>query len=334
MKEAQFYINLDNNKIKCTLCPHNCIVDLNKRGVCGVRKNIKGKLVSEIYGKLCSLNFDPIEKKPLYHFFPGKIILSLGSIGCNFKCKFCQNNDISQSTIDDFPYLKEYSSDNIINIAVNQPNNTGIAFTYNEPTVWYEFMLEIAIKAKKNNLNTSMVTNGHINNKPLEELIDYMDAFNVDLKAFTNDFYKKQTSGNLEPVKETLKFIVSKNKHLEITNLIIPTLNDDPKIFEQMIKWISKELGENIVLHLSKYFPRYKMNIPETSISKLIEFYEIAKKELNYVYLGNVAYHEGNNTICNKCRETVILRKGYYTQLTGIDINGNCNNCGNKIAVT
>ncbi len=333
MKEALFYKKLEDKAVICELCPHYCRITNNKIGICGVRINREGILYTETYGVLSSYHVDPIEKKPLYHFNPGRTIFSIGTIGCNLICKFCQNCDISQVSLKDFPYLKPYMVQDIIKYALKEPENLGIAFTYNEPVVFYEFMLEIAKEAKTNKLKNVIVSNGFINQKPLEELIPFIDAFNIDLKGFNNKFYKKYTGGKLDPVLETIKYIKSQKKHIEITNLIIPTLNDDKIEFEEMVKWIASEVGKDTVLHISKYFPRYKMTVPETSTDILKELYHIATKHLYFVFIGNAALDIGNKTICNKCNRIVIERSGYYTYLSGIDINGRCINCGNEIII-
>ena len=330
MKEASFYERLNGN-VKCLLCPHECIINDGKRGSCRVRKNIDGKLVSENYRQICSYNFDPIEKKPLYHFFPGKTIFSIGSIGCNLHCSFCQNWEISQSGIDEHPYLRSSSPGDIIRLAAGRPENFGIAFTYNEPTVWYEYMLDIAELAKQQKLKTVMVTNGFINPDPLERLLPYMDAFSVDLKAFTEQFYKRYTLSKLAPVLETIKLLKKHNKHFEITNLVITDTNDNERDFTEMVNWIVNETGEDTVLHISRYFPMYKMTKEATSEEKLMKLYGIAKEKLNYVYLGNVRSGEGQDTYCKNCNRKVITRSGYYTQLTGLDNTGNCMNCKQPI---
>ncbi len=331
MKTALFYKKLDHSRVQCLLCPYNCILADGKLGICGVRRNRGGVLYNETYGKVSSLHFDPIEKKPLYHFFPGSIILSIGSIGCNMKCSFCQNYEISQTTIDDFRWLKHYSVDEIVDIATDKAGNTGISYTYNEPIINYEYMLEIATKIKEKNIYNTMVSNGYINPEPLKKLIPVIDAFSIDLKAFTDDFLKKYTKSTLRPVLETLKILHQNGKHLEITNLVIPTLNDDPLTFEKMIDWIYKELGEYTVLHLSRYFPHYKMNIPSTPESTLKRLYNIANEKLHYVYLGNVAGSEGQNTYCPACHHLLISRFGYYTSKTGITDDGKCKKCGHVI---
>ena len=333
MKEALFFEKLSNNKVKCTLCPHNCIISDGNRGVCRVRINNKGVLYSEVYDKISSISNDPIEKKPLYHFYPGRNILSVGSVGCNLQCEFCQNWEISQTSVSDYHYIRNISSEEILQLALKDKNNIGIAYTYNEPIVWFEFMQEIAKIAKKKNLKNVMVTNGYINRKPLEMILPYIDAFSIDLKAFTEDFYKKITSSHLQPVKDNLKFLSKRNKHIELTNLVIPTLNDDVEVFEDMIKWIANELGENTVLHISRYFPMYQLKIESTPVDKLLELFEIAKKHLNYVYLGNASINDGENTICNNCGKTVIIRQRYLVQTNGIDKMGKCKYCGNKVVM-
>ena len=330
MKKALFFEKLKNNKVRCLLCPHNCLIADEQMGICRVRKNFNGELFESTFGMISAMHSDPIEKKPLYHYFPGASIFSIGSIGCNLKCKFCQNYQISQFVDDDFQTLKKITSTEIISISKNVKNNIGIAYTYNEPTVWFEFMLETAEKAKGNNLKNIMITNGFINKKPLQELLNFMDAFNVDLKSFSENFYKNITSSSLNPIKETLKTIRNSGKHLEITNLIIPTLNDDKNFFEEMIQWIKNELGENTVLHLSKYFPNYKMKISETPDSTMNNLFHRAKNHLKYVYLGNMFSTEGKDTYCANCGKTVIRRNGYHTEITAL-IEGSCKYCGNKI---
>jgi pyruvate formate lyase activating enzyme len=330
VKEASFY-SADNGKIRCTLCPHNCIIHEGKRGICRVRKNDGGKLYSENFGQICSMNFDPIEKKPLYHFYPGSIIFSAGSLGCNLHCKFCQNWEISQTGIEEFGNLRTVAPEELINKALSRENNIGIAYTYNEPTVWYEFMIETAKLAQKEGLKNVMVTNGFINPEPLEELFPYMDAFSVDLKAFSNDFYKTVTSSRLDPVLTALKNIRNSGRHLEITNLVITDLNDNEKEFTEMIHWIANELGKETILHISRYFPMFKMLQESTSTIKLKALYNIAAEMLDYVYLGNLRSGEGQNTYCPGCKTEVIERIGYDTRITGLDGEGRCRKCRQQV---
>lgn len=330
MKEAAYY-KTEGDRIRCSLCPHFCLIGEGKRGICGVRKNIGGKLYSENWGQVSSLNFDPIEKKPLYHFYPGRIIFSVGSIGCNLHCKFCQNWEISQTSCEDFDYLRQAKPEELLQHALNRDENIGIAFTYNEPAIWFEFMLDTAKLAKERGLKNVMVSNGFITPEPLAELIEVTDAFSIDLKAFTEGFYKNVTGSHLEPVLEALKQIRKSGRHLEITNLIIPNQNDDPADFISMIDWIEKELGPDTVLHISRYYPTYKMNEPATGTDIMEEFYKIATAKLQYVYLGNIRSNEGQHTFCPNCKSTLILREGYFTKITGLSPEGTCKHCNHPI---
>jgi len=330
MKEASFYES-EIKRIRCTLCPHFCIINQGKSGSCRVRKNVDGKLISENYGQVSSMRFDPIEKKPLYHFYPGHTILSVGSVGCNLHCRFCQNWEISQEGVESSFQLKKTTAEEIVETAFQNENNIGIAYTYNEPTIWFEYMLDIAKLAQTKGLKNVMVTNGFINAEPLKELIKYIDAFSVDLKAFTNDFYKDLTSAQIKPVKEAIKQIKSNGNHLEITNLVITNRNDNQKEFKEMLNWISDEVGRDTVLHISKYFPTYKMMEIATPDKTLLDFSIIASSKLNYVYLGNMQSKEGQNTYCPNCKSLVIERNGYSTRTTGLSTKGICQNCGKNI---
>lgn len=292
MVEARYY-RKEESYIICELCPHHCKIADKECGLCGVRTNHNGILISDNYGLVSALNMDPIEKKPLYHFLPGTKILSIGSYGCNLKCNFCQNHTISQ--IDNKLSLsggKYYSTDNIVELANGRTNNIGLAFTYNEPAVWFEFMYDIASKIAETNLITTMISNGYINEKPLKDLIPLIDAFNIDLKAFNNSFYRAETGASLKPVLRTLKTISESEKHLEITMLVIPGLNDDLEEFEQMTKWIATNCGRDTVLHLSRYFPSYKSNRNITPIQTIRSMYDIAKAQLNFVYPGNIPTYD------------------------------------------
>lgn len=334
MNESQFYNKLENKKVQCLLCPHNCVITEGKSGVCKVRVNNSGNLTSENYGLVSSIGFDPIEKKPLYHFYPGSEILSVGSFGCNLQCEFCQNWQISQTGArESFREDRLYSPEKIVESVQVQKDNIGIAYTYNEPTVFFEFMIDIARLAKDKGLKNVMVSNGFINQEPLNELNNYIDAYSIDLKGFNNDFFKNYTKSQLEPVKKSLINIAAAGKHLEITNLVIPTLNDDENEFEEMVKWISMNLGKEIVLHISKYYPTYKLKIKATSIEKMLKLRDIAEKYLSYVYLGNVLLPEGNNTYCPECNELLIKRNGYLTSLNSINDKGYCEKCGKHILI-
>jgi len=329
--EARFYQKKDDRKVQCQLCPDNCIIPEGRRGACKVRKNINGTLIAENYGLVSAAHTDPIEKKPLYHFYPGKPILSLGTAGCNLHCVFCQNWEISQFTVDELS-LYTLSPDDAVKKALQITDNIGIAYTYNEPVIWYEYVYDTARLTHERGLKNVMVSNGYVHREPLEKIIPLMDAFSIDLKAFSESFYKKYTKSKLHPVLETLKTIRAHNKHLEITNLVIPGLNDQEDEFKKMIGWIADELGTESILHISRYFPAWKLHNPPTPTETLKRFYRIATERLSYVYLGNVATLEtGLDTVCPQCGNTLIKRSGYYTEITGLDAKGNCRKCGKHV---
>lgn len=331
MYEALFYEPLEHNRIRCRLCPHQCLLGPGETGKCLVRTNFDGKLLTESANKVSSVNFDPIEKKPFYHFHPGCNILSIGSLGCNLKCSFCQNCEISQPRSLRHAWFRNYEAEEIWNMATSNPDNVGIAFTYNEPTVYYEYMLDIAARARTSGLKNVMVTNGFINPDPLEHIIPFIDAFNIDLKAFNNEFYKKQTEASLEPVKKSLQQIRSSGKHLEITYLLIPDLNDDRQEFTSMVSWIKTNLGKETVLHISRFFPHHKLYKPVTPKQDLLDCYNIATALLDHVYLGNIHTTVGQNTRCRECGYTLIQRNGYRTRMVGLDDKGKCSKCGEAL---
>lgn len=280
MKEALFYTKENNKKVRCNLCPSNCFLNNGSTGLCNVRKNTGGVLETLTYGKVSALALDPIEKKPLHYFMPGSHILSVGTFGCNFRCSFCQNYHISR----EMPDLKEISPAELCEAAGNLNNNIGIAFTYNEPVIWYEYVLETAELAQELGLKVVLVTNGYINPEPLNELLPYVDAMNIDLKAFNDKFYREVCGGRLEAVKETI--VNSQSKcHVEITNLSIPELNDTPEEMEEMCKWIAS-VDKNIPFHIIPFRPMYKMtDRPVQNFKKLIELQRIAKKHLKNVVI-------------------------------------------------
>ncbi|MDP8260571.1 MAG: AmmeMemoRadiSam system radical SAM enzyme [Candidatus Gygaella obscura] len=282
MKEARFYKVLAGDKVQCELCPHFCLLESGATGSCRVRKNINGKLFTLNYAKISSFALDPIEKKPLYHFHPKEYILSVGSAGCNFECAFCQNWTISQETSN----LKETTSEFLIQQAKSN-KSFGIAYTYNEPFIWYEFVFDTARLAKKEGLKNVLVTNGFVNQKPLEEMLQFIDAMNIDLKSMDEGFYQDICKGSLNPVLDTIKKS-AQVCHVELTNLVIPGLNDKEDYFCKLRDWVFDNLGADIVVHLSRYFPCYKMDIGPTSLETLKIAQGIIQKKLKYVYLGNV----------------------------------------------
>jgi pyruvate formate lyase activating enzyme len=284
-KEAMYYEKLNSNTVRCNLCPHYCKISDEKIGLCLARRNSKGILYAENYAKITSISLDPIEKKPLSFYMPGSKILSIGTFGCNFKCPFCQNYSISQQEAANVEIVPEF----IVNKAIEEQKNgnIGIAYTYNEPIIWYEYVLETSKIAKREDLKNVLVTNGYINEEPLKELLPYIDAMNIDLKAFNNNFYKKLCKGTLEEVKKTI-VLSAKKCHIELTTLIIPNENDDLNEIEDMLKWIS-EISRDIPLHFSRYFPNYLYNKePSTSVDLLYEIKRLGEKYLNNIILGNI----------------------------------------------
>jgi pyruvate formate lyase activating enzyme len=330
--EALFYKKREDD-LQCLLCPHHCVIPAGGTGVCMVRRNAGGILKAETWGNLSAINFDPIEKKPLYHFYPGKVILSLGSIGCNMSCQCCQNWQISQTSATDYHFTRSLEPEEIIRLASSRNENVGVAYTYNEPTVWFEYMLDIARPAHASGYKNVMVSNGYINKDPLIELMQYMDAFNIDLKGFTKDFYRKFTGARLVPVLQTLRLIRKAGKHLELTCLVIPGMNDDPGGFRDMTRWIDAELGPETILHLSRYHPTYRMDTAPTPPAKLEELYGIARTKLSYVYVGNILMKDLSDTRCSKCGATVIVRNGYQIKRQSLTHKGTCSHCGNQVII-
>jgi pyruvate formate lyase activating enzyme len=297
-----------------------------KFGACSVRTIKEGIPVAINYGEVTSLAVDPIEKKPLYHYKPSKDILSVGSFSCNMTCSFCQNHEISQNR----PGTQFISVENLMRMIPTIENNVGVAFTYNEPMMWYEYIYDAAKKIKEHNKDTSVVvvTNGYINEEPLMKLLPYVDAMNIDLKGYTSKFYNTICGAKLEPVLETIKKCHD-YCHIEITTLLVSEENDSIEEVREIAKFISS-VDENIPLHLSRYFPRYKMNHEETKLEKMTAAQNEAEKYLKYVYIGNVAGVD-NNTYCPKCKTLLISRKGYSTQ---VHINeAKCSVCGEKLDI-
>lgn len=321
MKEARYYHPLENNTVACELCPHACKIQDEKCGICLARINKGGKLYSATYNKICSMVMDPIEKKPLYHFYPTSNILSLGSWGCNFKCSFCQNWEISQQEVP----TQEIPPEVAINTAIEH-KSIGIAYTYNEPYINFEYVLECAKLARENGLKNVMVSNGFYNPDPLQELLKYIDAFNIDIKAFTGEFYKDICKGSLEAVLRSAKEI-SKHAHLEVTTLLIPGRNDDDAELEKLSEWIAQNCGEHTPAHLSAYFPRYKLQASPTTPRMLLRAREIFKQQLQHVYIGNVASSFEQNSYCHNCDNKLVTRECYNTEICGLDKAGKCNKC-------
>jgi pyruvate formate lyase activating enzyme len=317
------------DRLRCLLCPHSCILQAGETGKCGVRENNGDAIVLTTYGVISGYALDPVEKKPLYHFYPGRQILSVGSYGCNLKCDFCQNYDISQYVDRQGNY--RMSPQELVSRARNAGDNIGIAYTYNEPVIWFEYVIDCAVLAAAEGLKNVMVTNGYISKEPLSRLIEVTDAFNVDLKAFNNDFYRRYTGATLKPVLDTISAVAASGKHLEITTLILPGLNDSAEDMRHEAEWIATNAGRRVPLHLSRYYPMYKRSTPPTSAETILKLRDIASEYLDFVYTGNMSGTVGSDTLCPSCHSIVIRRSGYYTTLTGISDNGRCLKCNEKI---
>lgn len=329
---ARFQKPEENGNIKCILCPHECTLREGHSGLCRTRKNIHGTLYSLSYGRPCSIDIDPIEKKPLFHFYPGRKILSLATAGCNFHCLNCQNWQISQTSPQNaHPYIEPIR---IVDAALSQ--NVGfIAFTYTEPTVFYEYMYDIAQLSREKDIKTVIVSNGFINHDPLVELCSLINAANIDLKCFDEATYKKLTGGRLSTVLETLLTLKQQNVWLEITFLLIPEFNDDLEKIKKMCEWLVRNGFDDTPLHISRFFPAYKLShLPPTPTELLLNAREIAKNSgIRYVYIGNVRHSESENTYCPQCGNLLIERKGFSVTKNHVE-DGRCPYCNTQIAGT
>lgn len=312
MKSALYWEPQKKDTVKCRLCPHNCIIKNGLTGICGARKNIDGKLFTLNYAKPVSIAIDPIEKKPLFHFLPGSSVLSFGTYGCNLSCANCQNYDITM--VRDRQPKREIPPEKIVEMALANKCQ-GIAYTYNEPTIYYEYILDCAKLAREKGLKNIIVSNGYINPEPLEELCKYIDAANIDLKSIKNEFYKTNCKATIEPVKEAIKILKKNNVWLEITTLIIPTLNDSMEEIEELAGWISEELGRDVPLHLSRFFPLHQLeSLPPTPEKTLESARKAAVKYLHYVYIGNLRKPGAEDTICPICGRVLVKRNGFVIE--------------------
>jgi pyruvate formate lyase activating enzyme len=321
MKEALFWRKAEDGRLRCELCPHFCMIPEGKTGRCRVRTNEGDKLLSLNYGKVASVALDPVEKKPLYHFHPGKAILSIGTNGCNFACKFCQNWELAEAKapVDDIQA-------SAVPALVKRARSFGVAYTYNEPFMWYEFVLDSARLCKALGYKNVLVTNGFVNPQPLEELLPFIDAFNIDIKSIDQPFHDELTGGRVEPILETCKR-AAKSAHVEITHLVIPGYNDKDDQFDKTAAWIAKNLGEFTPTHLSAYFPHRKFTAPPTPLSTIQAAKKIFDQHLKFVYIGNVPSSEGADTHCVTCGKVLVERLGFHARLVGIE-DTRCANCG------
>ncbi len=330
LRKAEYTVSLPGNKVRCELCPHFCTLSDGQTGICKVRRNIKGTLYSLVYGQPVALNNDPVEKKPLFHFRPGTKTLSLATAGCNLNCNFCQNWEISQATPDSVtPY--DMTPAQVVALAKKNGSDS-ISFTYTEPAVFFEYMRDIAKLAHEKRIKTILVSCGYINEKPLFELAKYIDAANIDLKGFRDEFYRDYTTGRLQPVLDTLRDLKTAGVFLEVTNLVIPGANDDPEETRKLARWVKENLGADTPLHFSRFFPKYKLTArAPTPPAKLAAARVAALKEgLKFVYVGNIATEEGEDTFCPKCKKRLIERDGFAVGENRLK-EGKCPFCGEKI---
>lgn len=329
MKEAMYYQAV-NDKMMCELCPHECSLIDGQTGICRTRKSVGGKLIAQSYGKTVAVNLDPVEKKPFYHFLPQAKVYSMGTAGCNFRCLNCQNWEISQASPNDLS-AHDYSPNDLVRGAISYDSKC-IAYTYTEPTVFYEYMLDTAVLAHEAGLKNLMVSNGFINPEPLKQLIPYLDAANIDLKVFDADIYRKLAGGTLDAVKNTLLALKNSDVWLEITHLMVPGYSDNLDIFRKMIQWLVENEMQNVPLHISRFFPAHKLqDTNRTEISTMEKALGIAKElGIQYVYTGNVRDTKWDSTYCHKCGELLIERSGYTTEIKALK-DGKCEKCGVEI---
>ncbi|MCS7105172.1 MAG: AmmeMemoRadiSam system radical SAM enzyme [Thermofilaceae archaeon] len=333
VREAKWYEKLSDGKVRCRLCPWNCVLEPGRVGLCGVRMNREGSLFTLVYGLVSSLAIDPIEKKPLYHFYPGAPILSISTVGCNLKCPWCQNWHISRAKPEEA--LTEYLEPSMIVKLARRYDVPFVAYTYNEPLIWYEYVADTAKLVKQEGGFNVLVTNGHANPEPLEELLKYIDAANVDVKAFEPKTYLKIIGGKLENILESIKIMKEKDVHVETTYLVVPGINDNEEEFRKMVRWHIDELGPETPLHISRFFPAYKFADKNSTPTELLtKFWALAKSEgVYYVYLGNVPGHKGEYTFCSHCEKPVVKRMGFEIFEWNIEGGNKCKFCGATIHI-
>jgi pyruvate formate lyase activating enzyme len=330
LHEARYYAQLDDNRVQCQVCFRRCIVPEGGQGFCRNKVNVGGRYYTLVYGRPSALQIDPIEKEPSFHFWPGATIFCTGTASCNNRCKFCQNWHLSQRSFEEIDHVAISPVSTVV--FAQDMECDAVSFTYNEPTVFYEHMFDVAQEAKRRGMGTLFHSNGGMNEEPLAALLEVMDAVTVDLKAFTPEFYREVSSSELEPVLRTLQQIQRSGKHLEIVNLMIPTLNDDPDDVRRMCSWIRDTLSAEVPLHFTRFHPAYKLtSLPPTPIDSLERAARIADEEgLHYVYVGNVPGHDRNSTFCPSCGEKIVSRVHFV--VTSLDVaKGKCRFCGHQI---
>jgi pyruvate formate lyase activating enzyme len=325
-REGFLYKKINNNNVVCQICPNQCVLAPGDRSICRSKVNMNGILYSLVYGNPCSVNIDPVEKKPLFHFLPRSKTFSIATAGCNFRCLNCQNWEISQAKPHEVRSYELFPQD-----VVNEAQRSGvssIAYTYSEPVTFFEYMIDTARLARENKLHNLLISNGYINQEPLLELCKVLDGANVNLKSLSDAIYRKLNGGRLDPVLNTFKTMHEHGVHFEMTNLVVPGYTDDTEMVKQMCQWILTHLGPNYPLHFLRFFPKYKLDrLPPTPLSTLIRFRKLAMGEgVRYVYVGNVSFPEGNNTYCHSCNKLLVERIGYFIPSYHMDEN-RCKYC-------
>jgi pyruvate formate lyase activating enzyme len=330
LHEARYYFQLDGNRVQCQMCFRRCVVPEGGRGFCRNKVNIGGRYYTMIYAHPSALQIDPIEKEPSFHMWPGATIFCTGTASCNNRCKFCQNWHLSQRSFEEIEHVV-ITPEQTVELA-QEMGCDAVSFTYNEPTVFYEHMFDVAKVAKQEGMGTLFHTNGGMNEEPLAALLEHMDAVTVDLKAFTPEFYQEVSSSQLEPVLRTLQQIHQSGVHLEIVNLVVTTLNDNMYDIRRMCQWIRDTLSEKVPLHFTRFFPAYRLtSLPPTPIETLESAAQIADdKGLQYVYIGNCPGHERNSTFCPECGEKIISRTHFAVLSLNVE-KGKCRFCGHSI---
>ncbi len=333
---ASYWVKMEGGIVQCQNCPHKCILKDGERGFCRARENRGGKLYTLVYGNPCAVHLDPMEKKPLYHFLPGTFAFSIATAGCNFHCKYCQNYSISQVRPEwtrNYELPPELLMENVIYYR-RKYDISSIAYTYTEPSIFIEYMIDSAKLAREKGIKNIYHSNGYLQKKPLLELIPFLDGANIDLKFFENKEYLEVSAGSLEPVLNTLKRLKEGGVWLEITYLIVPTINDERKEIKKMIEWVLDNLGKDVPIHFSRFFPTYKLeNLPPTPLKTVEDARKLAlEMGIHYSYVGNVAIdHPGSNTYCPSCGELLIKRRGFSVIVNKIK-NNKCPSCGNEVA--
>jgi pyruvate formate lyase activating enzyme len=338
VREARFWSPVAGKPgyVKCDLCSRRCAIAPGRFGVCGVRKNVGGRLYTYVYGLLTAANLDPIEKKPLFHFNPGSAVFSISTPGCNFFCQFCQNWEISQSRLESGLYGEYYPPEEVVGEA-KRLGADGISYTYNEPTIFYEYMHDVSRLAKREGLFNTMVTNGYMTPEALDELRPYLDAATVDFKASGDPGFYRKFMGvpDPEPVKQALVEMKRKGIHVEVTDLIVPKVGDSREEFRKLAGWIAENLGDEVPLHLLRFHPHYKMvDYPPTDVGTLEEMAAIAKSAgLKHVYIGNVWGHPLESTYCPKCGAKLVERVGFFITKWNLTEDNRCPVCGAKVSI-